>query len=218
MYAWNVAGRALRGFLPTKGILWLARDVRGIEEPTQNVPGSGPTANMQQECRKPAARRARVLTFDPELADDPPARRQPREVLQRAWVLPEAARTALETWAAVEGWQQWGKRHPWLRMCGRWFREYGREHRGSPEGILRQSAFPLRAGERGMCEQSCQRRVFRKTNQSSRYNFLINVFIIFSRNRLCEKIVNQSHWDPIFHYLINLWLSWCFTQWASSVT
>jgi len=214
MYAWNVAGRAPRGFLPTKGILWLARDVRGIEEPTQDVPGPGPTANMQQERGESAARRARVLALDPELADDPSARRQPREVLQRAWVLPEAARAALETWTTVEGWRRWGKRHPWLRTCGRRFWEYGRKHRGTLEGILRQSAFPLRAGERGRSEQLCQRKVFRKTNQSFRHNFLVNVFIIiFSRSRLCKKIVNQSHWGPIFHYLINLWLiKLMFTQ------
>lgn len=159
MYVWNVAGRAPRDFLPATSILWLACDVRGIEGPTQDVPRSGSTANMQQEHGELAAGRARVLAFDPELADDPPACRQPREVLQRARVLPEAAWVAFETRAADEGegWRRRGKRHPRFRMWrGRRFRRYGRrrEHRGPPEGTLRQSAFPLRTGERGTWKQS----------------------------------------------------------------
>lgn len=115
---------------------------------------------MQQERGEPAAGRARVLAIDPEFADDPPACRQPREVFQRARVLPEAARAALEARAADEGEgrRRRGVRHPRFRTWrGRRFRKCDRrrEHRGPPEGTHRQSAFPLRAGERGTWKQLC---------------------------------------------------------------
>lgn len=132
--------------------------MRGIEGPTEDVPRPGSTANIQQERGELAARRARVLALDPELADDPPARRQPREVLQRARVFPEAARAALEARAADEG---EGRRRRGKRLRawrGRRFRKYGRrrEHRGPPEGTHRRSAFPLRTGERGTWKRLCR--------------------------------------------------------------
>lgn len=168
MYAWNVAGRAPRGFLPAKSSLRLGRDVRGVEGPAQDVPRPGPTANIQQERGELAAGRARVLALDPELADDPSACRQPREVLQRARVLPEAARAALEARAADEG---EGRRRRGKRLRawrGRRFRKYGRrrEHRGSPEGTLRRSAFPLRMAERGTWKRFCRMSLSRKTSRS----------------------------------------------------
>lgn len=149
---WTCAARLSPG---EEHSLVRARDVRGNEGPAQDVPRPGSAANMQQERGEPAAGRARVLALDPELADDPPARRQPREVLQRARVLPEAARAALEARAGDEGEgrrRRRGKRHPRFRTWhGRRLRKYGRrrEHRGPPEGTLRQSAFSLRTGERG---------------------------------------------------------------------
>jgi len=81
---------------------------------------------MQEERGKFAAGRARVLALDPKLADDPPTRSQPREMLQRARVLPEAARAAIQARTAGEGkGQRRGKRY--LRL-GTWrgrFRKYG---------------------------------------------------------------------------------------------
>lgn len=107
---------------------------------------------MQEERGKFAARRARVLALDPKLADDPPARRQPREMLQRARVFPEAARAALQARTAGEG-EGRGKRHHRLDTWRGRFRKYGRgreEHFGGPpERTLRQSAFPLQTDERG---------------------------------------------------------------------